>query len=204
MLRNTILISMFIFLFFSGCNKQIVNATIDVTENPIMYQDDILVIPDFEEIPPLGIYYRMDDMVAPNGKILRVYNDGIMETLWGPIYSPIIYLYDKGKKVLAKYNTIDLISNDFWPGVISITYNNERNSFDMVFSLDAYGNYGTGYIDLNTNEYVRELAVIEPSEEEILARERHDLSTEGYEEGSTLRKISTYIFSLSETEGQAN
>jgi len=54
-----------------------------------------------------------------------------------------------------------IVFNKNWGGGIDIKYNSERNSFDIIFSIDARGNYGTGYIDLNTNEFIRELKIIE-------------------------------------------
>jgi hypothetical protein len=56
----------------------------------------------------------------------------------------------------------------------------------MLFSLDGYGNYGTGYIDLNTNNYVRELDSIELSDEE--KRSKENQGTPDWEEGSNIRK----------------
>jgi len=199
-MNKLIVLIMFIIIFFSGCKKNEISKNIDTIDNPEIHQEikqgTEIVSQEFEEIPPLGKFRGIQDMEAPNGKILRVYNNEVMETPWRPIYSPVIYLYDQNKKVLAKYNTNFLISDDFWPGNIKITYNTERNSFDMIFSLDVYGNYGTGYIDLYTNEYIRELICIEPTEEEILEKERQNQGPEGYEEGSTLRKIDPTIFSL--------
>lgn len=115
------------------------------------------VIGNYSNIQPLPLGKYQEDTVAPNGKMLRVYTKEKKETQWGDIFTPIIYLYDKDGNELAVYDTKELFSeDDFWPGLIGIKYNKERNSFDMVFSLDAYGNYGTGYIDLNTDKYVRE------------------------------------------------
>jgi hypothetical protein len=113
--------------------------------------------PKTEDMQPMGIYQGTEEMVAPNGKIIRVYNAAeTMETQWGPLYAAVIYLYDKDQKELAKYNILELISENFFGGDIRITYNNKRNSFDMTFSRDAYGNYGTAFIDLNTNQFIRD------------------------------------------------
>ena len=142
-----------------GCKKkEITNTSIsnfdveDTSEIEEISRQNIDEINPF----PLGKYYYMEDIFSPNGTILRVYNNEVKETLWGPIYSPIIYLFDKDNKEIANFSTIDLVSEDFWPGNINITYNAERHSFDMIFSLDGPGNYGTGYIDLNSTKYIRE------------------------------------------------
>ncbi|MDR2259035.1 MAG: hypothetical protein LBE14_07800 [Treponema sp.] len=104
-------------------------------------------------------------MCTPDGRLLRVYNSDIFETQWGPVYdAPVIYLYDKENKVLATYNVFESVFEKSWGGNIDVTFNSKRNSFDMVFSLDAYGNYGTAYIDLNTNEFVRELLEVDRDE----------------------------------------
>ena len=149
------------FLQFSNCEKQNTNNVVETKiEETGTDQSNEFIIENSENILSLVRYYGMVDVFAPDGKMLCAYNDKTMETLWGPIFSPILYLYDKEKKVLAKYNTIDLVSEDFWPGNILSSYNKERNSFDMVFCLDAIGNYGTGYIDLSTNKFIRELLEI--------------------------------------------
>ena len=88
--------------------------------------------------------------------------------------------------MLEIYNVFDIIFEGSWGGNIGTKYNNDRNSFDMVFSLDAYGNYGTGYIDLNTNEFVRELLTIPrdaQDEQEFLRQGIPD----DYIEGSNLK-----------------
>lgn len=125
---------------------------------PRSQQVDKAVIRDPTNLPqtPLGFYNRGGEYgFTPDGKLLRAYNTEIFETRWGPVYdAPILYLYDREDRILAIYNVFELIFEKSWGGVIRIIYNNERNSFDMIFSLDAYGNYGTAYIDLNTNEFV--------------------------------------------------
>jgi hypothetical protein len=145
-------------LLFTYCKKQD-SRVFSETDEPTVQQTDEHIPRNSEDIQPMGIYptYAPEGTVAPDGKMIRVYNNETMETQWGPVYAPVIYLYDKENKELAKYNIRDLISEDFWGGAIHITYNNDRNSFDMVFSIDKYGNYGTAYIDLNTNQFIREL-----------------------------------------------
>jgi hypothetical protein len=49
-----------------------------------------------------------------------------------------------------------VISDQFWGGVIDISYNNARNSFDMIFSVDAHANFGTAYIDLNSDQFIKD------------------------------------------------
>ena len=142
-----------------------------VSEQEIIEQVNINNVMLIEPLP-LGRYYNMVDNFSPDGKMLRVYNDEIMDTRWGPIFSPIIYLYGSNNEVLATYNTITLVSEYFWVGAIRINFNIERHSFDLYFSLDSPGNYGTGYIDLTTYEYIRELTTVPLSAEEISARER--------------------------------
>jgi hypothetical protein len=144
-----------LFLFVFGCKKQGAQVVeIKNTETDIASE---VFVEDPGNTTTLTRYAGMDDVFSPDGKILRVYNNEVKETQWGPIYSPVIYLYDGENRILSKYNTFELVSEDFWPGNIRINYNNKRNSFDMIFGLDAYGNYGTGYIDLNNNRYFREL-----------------------------------------------
>lgn len=157
-------------LIFLSCQKQ---DNIQTSETSCKYselsQDDIVDKQNFENNDPVplnfhyitGFYDISECINAPNGKKLCVYNNEAKETPWGTIYSPIVYLYNKNGEVLSTYDTFELISNDFWVGDIDRVYNAERNSFDLIFSLDAYGNYGTGYIDLETNEYVRELKTLE-------------------------------------------
>jgi len=138
---------------------------------------------------PAGLYGRGGpDGFAPDGKMLRAYNSKIFETLWGPVYdAPILYLYDKENKILATYNVFELIFKNNGGGEIQIAYNEERNSFDMIFSLDAHGNYGTAYIDLNTNEFIRELLTIPEDEQREREREQQGI-IDGYIEGSNLRR----------------
>ena len=187
-----------IFLFSVSCNKQNTN-TIEKTDNKInkVQETEESIGQNFYdiEILPKKKYYGMSDTFAPDGKKISVYNNEIKETPWGPIYSPIIYLYEKDGEELVKYNIYDLISEDFWPGNIDIAYNDERNSFDLSFYLEL-GDYGAGYINLDTNDYIRESTYRGPTEEEILEKKRQNEGPEGYEEGSTLRKIDPTIFSL--------
>jgi hypothetical protein len=165
--KHIIFLILLLFLFES-CNKK--NISND-TKSSNVKTNDVQIYQFFEPKSSnyLYIFTTDDDIVALNGKKIRVYNGKTKETPWGPLYAPVIYLYDKDNKELDKYDVLDLISENFWSGQIDITYNNERNSFDMVFSQDAYGNYGTAYIDLNTNKFVHELLAIDregPSEEE--------------------------------------
>lgn len=131
---------------------------------------------------PLGIYEGTKDIITPNKKMVRIYNSEYMDTPWGIVYSPILYLYDENNYEIGKYTTNDLICEDFWPGNISFKYSNELNRLDMVFSLDVYGNYGSGFIDLNTNKYVRESSSIDISEEEKLKKEKQGIPD--WEEGA--------------------
>ena len=149
-------------MFFSNCGKQYNNDSSEAKlEEQEIYINDINQIINSENKPslPSGFhYFGIEDIYSPDGKMLRIYSSEIFETEWGPVYdAPIIYLYDKENNVLGTYDVFVLIFERSWGGNIRITYNNDRNSFDMVFSLDSYGNYGTGYIDLNTNKFVREL-----------------------------------------------
>jgi hypothetical protein len=169
----SILFLMFLFLFFLilNCRKQNVSGITDANkENVQIGQIAEPYIRNSENIPPIPsgmYYYGTQDLSTPDGRLLRIYNSEIFETQWGPVYdAPIIYLYDKENRVLATYNVFELVFEKSWGGDITIKYNNERNSFDMVFSLDAYGNYGTAYIDLNTNKFVRELLAIDREETE--------------------------------------
>jgi len=159
-----VILSIFI-LFSMNCKREIIQTQ--------QIEEEIKRNTDNIEVPPLGFYYNKNEIFAPDGKLLRVYNAETEETLWGPISSPIIYLYDKDNIELAKFSTLVLISEDFWPGIIDISYNSERNSFDLTFSLDASGNYGTGYIDLNTNEYVRELLFLPQEEKNGMEPQTH-------------------------------
>jgi hypothetical protein len=178
LMRKLILISLLIPLF-AFCEKRNTNV---IPESIIINSDN----QNYENLQSMKVYRGTEDIFAPNGKMLRVYNSETMETPWGPIYAPIIYLYDIEKNALAKYDIIDLVSDNFWGGNIDITYNEERNSFDMVFSLDAYGNYGTAYIDLNTNKFVRELLII-PDERNIQTLQ-HQGIPDDYIEGANLKK----------------
>ena len=65
----------------------------------------------------------------------------------------------------------------------------------MLFSLDAYGNYGTAYIDLNNNEFIREADIIYPSEQDLAEQELQNQNIEEREEGSTSRLRDPTIFS---------
>ena len=187
------------FLLSVSCKKQNTNTIAGTnTETNGIEEVKEITNQSQDDLKPFQLkrYYGMADVLSPDGMILRVYNNEIKETPWGPIYSPIVCLYNKDDVVLVKYNTIDLIDKDFWPGEIDITYNVERHSFDMLFSADGYGNYGTGYVDLNTNKYIRELIRIEPSEEEKLEKELQNQNLEEREEGATLRQLDPTIFSL--------
>ena len=152
-----VILSLFV-LFSMNCKRE--NIQTQQIEEEIKRNTDNI------EVPPLGFYYN-NDFVAPDGKMLRIYNDKIEETPWGNVSSPIIYLYDKDNNELKYFNTLELVSEDFWPGSIQIKYNHDRHSFDMIFSLDGHGNYGTGYIDLSNNSYIRENSDDLRSEEEI-------------------------------------
>jgi hypothetical protein len=101
-------------------------------------------------------YQGMKKTVAPDGKTICVYNGKTKETQWGPLYAPVAYLYDKENRELYKYDILELISDQFWGGIIDISYNNVRNSFDMIFSVDAHANFGTAYIDLNSNQFIKD------------------------------------------------
>ena len=147
-MNKYILLNLFLLLFISNCEKQ--------TEKTKEDQSIAPVVEISEDSPSLEKYRGMPDELAPDGKTLRIYNDKVIETQLGHVYSPILYLYNKEGMTLAIYNIFDLIPRDFIPVSIDIFYNNKRNSFDLLFSANASGNYGTGYIDLNTNEYVRE------------------------------------------------
>jgi len=160
-------IFLLIFLTFITCKKQNTDSISEVRTIEI-YPIDEPVIRNFESLPatPAGLYNRGTEygtayVFAPDGKVICAYNSEIFETPWGPVYdAPVLYLYDKENKILATYNVFELIFKKHGGGEIQTTYNEKRNSFDMVFSLDAYGNYGTAYIDLETNEFVRELLII--------------------------------------------
>jgi hypothetical protein len=171
-----------LFLLLSNCIKQNTRNIVERKEANV-YEP---VIQNSENTQSLGIYSGSEDVYAPDGKMIRVYNGKKEETSWGPIYSPIIYLYDGKNRILAIYNTLDLVSESFWPGSIRIIYNSERNSFDMIFSLDEYGNYGTANIDLNTNKLVHELVTIPNAErnEQILQRQG---IPDDYIEGTNLK-----------------
>jgi hypothetical protein len=170
MIKYTELFLSLFFLFSIGCkgknNEFVVENNVELHNNNQVEDNQIeeYVVGNYSGIQPLPLGRYQEDTVAPNGKMLRVYIKEKKETMWGDIFSPIIYLYDKDGNELAIYDTVELLSEGFWPGLIGITYNKERNSFDMIFSLDAYGNYGTGYIDLNTNEYIRELLIVPKNE----------------------------------------
>ena len=56
----------------------------------------------------------------------------------------------------------------------------------MIFSLGPFGNYGTGYIDLNNNKYFRELLTIPIDEQFERDFERQGIP-DGYIEGSNLQ-----------------
>jgi hypothetical protein len=183
--RKFILIWPLIFLVIF-CEKQ--NTSVIESNNKYSDPNQASVIThDSENLQSMTVYRGTEDVFAPNGKVIRIYNSKTMETQWGPIFAPVIYLYDIEKKELAKYEILDIISENFWGGNIDVTYNNERNSFDMIFSLDAYGNYGTAYIDLNTNEFVRELATM-PNDERNEQISQHQGIPDGYLEGTNLNK----------------
>lgn len=187
------------FIFLENCkklNNTVIDKTIETSEIKSMSES---VIQKFDNTPALGIYYGMKDISSQDGTMIRVYNDKLKETAWGPIYSPVIYIFSKEGTVLAKYNTIDLFSRDFWPGDIEITYNDEQNYFHLVFSLDAYGNYGTANINLNTNILTRDIMIVKNDSRKEIEPNHQELS--GYEnEGETLKKTDPYIFSKSDTE----
>lgn len=192
MKRAVISFLVFFVLSFSNCKKQNVVDSADIKKgNSQIDQIDEPYIRTPENIPPIPPGMRMynsigtDDVFAPDGKMVRVYVGKTLETQWGPIHAPVIYLYDKENRILFKYNILDLVSEDFWGGTIEIKYNNERNSFDMVFSLDAHGNYGTAYIDLNTNQFVRELLIIpDERDEQALQRLQRQGIPDDYIEGT--------------------
>jgi hypothetical protein len=168
MQKNITSILSFVLIAFSlvYCKKQNTNIILETeTEAIEAYQFDEPFFRHSGNLPsiPPGLYYhRTGDIFAPDGKMVSVYNREVSETPWGLYYdAPVIYLYDKDNNVIATYDILDLVSENFLGGDIIITYNKERNSFDMVFSLDAYGNYGTAYIDLGTNQFIRELKRIE-------------------------------------------
>jgi hypothetical protein len=190
--RAFISISFLVFLLFLNCKKQNVSSITGVEKE--IFQIDQIDEPcirnleNSPQIPPGMYYYGTKDLFTPDGKLLRIYNSEIFETQWGPIYdAPIIYLYDKENKVLATYNVFELVFEKSWGGNIDVTYNNEHNRFDMVFSLDAYGNYGTAYIDLNTNEFVRKLVAV-PNDEKNEQILQHQGIPDGYLEGTNLKK----------------
>jgi hypothetical protein len=159
-MRRLFSISLLILLFSTYCRKHNSSDIVEV-ENMKVSQIDETISKNNEKIQSMRAYYGMKDVFAPDGKMVRVYIGRTLETQWGPIFAPVIYLFDEKKRILAEYNILELIDERFWSGDIDITYNNERNSFDMLFSLDAYGNYGTAFIDLNTNKFVRELLKID-------------------------------------------
>ena len=184
-------VSLLLLLIFASCKKSDNISNNEPFDKYILEdtckQDTVDIVP-----LPLGIYRGTEDVFSPNRKMLRVYNNEVMDTPWGSIYSPIIYLYSKENKELAKYNTDDLVSDNFWPGIIDITYNADRNSFDLIFSLDAYGNYGAGYIDLNTNVYFREVDSLSRDDEKEKKREQQGIPD--WEEGSILKAKDPIIF----------
>jgi hypothetical protein len=172
-----------VFLSLSNCIKENSHEIVEKTGVNV-YEP---VIQNSGNTPSLGIYSGSEDIYAPDGKMIRVYNGEVQETSWGPIYSPIIYLYDEKNRILAIYNTLDLVSESFWPGSIRIIYDSDRNSFDMIFSLDEYGNYGTAYIDLNTNKLIRELVTIPEDERNEQLLQRQGIP-DGYIEGTNLKQ----------------
>ncbi len=170
-LMRGIIFLLLIILLFITCKKQ--DTVVINEEKPdvqLIYpvSEPYIRIPENDPPMPSGMYPSgMDDGIAPEGKLLRVYESELLETLWGEIrVAPIMYLYDKDNRILGTYDVSKILSEKFWAGNIQIRYNSTRNSFDLIFSLDAYGNYGTGYIDLNTYEFIRELKIIEQTEEE--------------------------------------
>ena len=194
----SILALVFVVLSLTYCKKQNTNTISETkTETIDVYQFDEPFFRHSNNLPqiPPGLYHHItEDVFAPDGKMVSVYNREIFETPWGLDYdAPIIYLYDKENNVIATYDILDLVAKSFLGGDIIITYNKERNSFDMVFSLDAYGNYGTAYIDLSTNKFVRELERIERD----TGRNEHEMqgTIEDHEEGSNLRKRDPLFFS---------
>jgi hypothetical protein len=185
-------VSFLVFLLFFNCKRQSVVGIVDAQkENSQVDRIDEPYIRTSENIPPIppGMYsYGMKDLFTPDGRLLCIYNSEIFETQWGPVYdAPVIYLYDKENKVLATYNIFELVFEKSWGGNIDVTYNSERNSFDMVFSLDAYGNYGTAYIDLNTNRLIRELVAIPNDERDERVLRRQGIEDD-YIEGTNLKK----------------
>ena len=166
----------FIILFSISCIKKVKeNVSEEIPEYPLVIetenndfetqQNNDPFIRTFENMPPVpqGMYYRGGpNCFSPDGKMLRVYKSEIFDTIWRQVYdAPIMYLYDYENNILAIVDVFEIVFNKDWGGGIDIKYNSERNSFDMIFSIDAHGNYGTGYIDLNTNEFIRELKSIE-------------------------------------------
>jgi len=195
MCKYYFLLTLLVLIVFplTNCKKQN-NTTISAEKEVYQFDEETYQFdePFFRHsgnLPPIppGLYHhRTKDVFAPNGKMIRVYNREIYESRWGPDVpdydEPILYLYDKDNNVIATYDVLELVYEKFLGGSIIITYNEKRNSFDMVFSIDSYGNYGTAYIDLNTNKFVRELERIERDA-------RHEvLMPEDYEriEGATL------------------
>ena len=171
-------------LLFVSCKKEDNNNVIKIDKDediPSQIDEFEIINNENDDIIPFVTYGFSKDVTAPNGELIRIYNHRKKESPWGPIFSPIIYLYDSDWNVLGMYDTNTLISEDFWPGEIDVEYNIERNSFDMIFSADGIGNYGTGYINLNTYEYVRELETLGI----IFIHEMPEIPTR--EEGSTLR-----------------
>jgi len=185
----SILLLFFSLLFFTDCKKENINIIDGKNiENSEIHKVNESINHGLENIQSLKIYRGMKGMLAPDGKMLYVYIGKTLETQWGQIYAPVIYLYNEDKHVLSTYDILKLVDERFWGGDIEITYNNKRNSFDMVFSLDTYGNYGTAYIDLITNEFVRELLMIPIDMQREQEREQQG-TVDGYIEGANLRPL---------------
>jgi hypothetical protein len=175
------LLTIFI-LFNTHCKRQ---NGIDITPSEINNSErQDIVEPETQnpEIIPLkipeGMYFQ-DRIVSPDGKQLYIYNTETEDTQWGRMYGArVLFFYVRINNILATWNILDLIEGNpyyVWAVTITTTYNNERNSFDMIFS-NGYGSYGTAYIDLNTNEFIRELLQLPfMDEQEALLWERQGL-----------------------------
>jgi len=153
MKRKIILV--FILVLFSSCfvHKKSANDAVKNEMKAIAVRNSKSIQ---SVIPPEMFYHNSNDALPESGHNLFIYNSEIMETQWGPLYGiPIIFLFDNKNNLLTTYSVQELINDEFFGGSIEISYNNERNSFDLIFSFGGYGDYGTAYVDLSTYEIVR-------------------------------------------------
>jgi len=102
-------------------------------------------------------YQTCDDFfITPDEEIILVCKPlHTKDTNWGPIILPSIEVYNYEKKaMLVSYDTLALLSEDFYGGNVGFKYREKTNAVYITFSLDAFGNYGMAYIDLNTLKLV--------------------------------------------------